>query len=86
MQEDADKQFQILRVFQDGSFFAKRCTSMIGKDFCSGPVVLMPSGTDPLPYDQKMIHLKNPQVVDTHTYTDGLGIMRTIAVIVDRKE
>ena len=84
MQMDGERYFKVLQVFPDGSFLAFRCTEMIG-DSCSGPVVKMPNGTDPMPYDEKVIHLNNPQMVDTYTYINRNDVVKTVPVIVDKK-
>lgn len=84
MEMDGNRYFQVLQVLNDGSFLAFRCTKMIG-DRCSGPIVKMPSGTDPMPYDEKVIHLNNPQMVDTYTYTTRNEVVKTVPVIVDKK-
>ena len=86
MKIDGDRYFTVFQVLDDGGFLARRCTKMIGEDFCAGPVVYMPKGIDSMPYDEKVIHLKNPKVVDTYSYTNKNGDIKTVPVIVDKKE
>lgn len=84
MELDGDRYFEILQVFSDGSFLAERCTQHTSSGECYGPAVFMPRGTDPMPYDDKIIHLDNPQVVDTYTYTNMKDQVKTVPVIVNK--
>ena len=60
MRIDGRRYFQILQVLEDKSFLATSCKKFIPPDMCTGTRVFMPAGTDPMPYNDKIIHLKNP--------------------------
>ena len=81
---DGKRNFRILQVLEDGSFLTLDCTEATDAGACYGDAALMPKGTDPMPYDNKVIHLDNPQIVDTFTYTNSKGQTKTVPVIVNK--
>ena len=83
MMIDGDRYFQVFQVVDEG-ILARRCTNTIGDDYCSGMFVFMPKGVEEMPYDKKIFHLDNPQIVDTYTYTTVKGVQKTVPVIVNK--
>lgn len=82
MELDGNRYFKVFQVLNDGSMLASRCTSVIG-DTCLGDTVLLDKSVDEMPYDDKIIHVQNPQITKTFTYTTVKGSQKTVPVIVD---
>ena len=83
MQIDGGRYFQILQVLDNG-FLANRCTESTSSGRCYGPVVYMPKSADDMPYDEKVIHLDNPQIIDTFTYTTVKEKQKTVPIVVNK--
>ena len=83
MKIDGARYFQIFQVLDSGGFLARRCTKSTSDGRCYGPVVYMPKSVDDMPYDEKVLHLGNPKIIDTYTYTTRKNELKTIPVIVD---
>lgn len=47
-------------------------------------VVFLPTSVDPQMYDEKLIHLKSPQIIDTYTYETRNSSIKTVPVVVDK--
>ena len=81
---DGKRNFRIIQVLDSGDFLTMDCTKATDDGGCYGNVALMPKGADPMPYNDKIIHLDNPQIVDTFTYINAKEQQRTVPVIVNK--
>lgn len=84
MELDGNRYFKVLQVLENGSMLANRCTSVVGSS-CYGDVVLLDKSVDEMPYDEKIIHLQNPQIIKTYSYTTVKDVRKTVPVIIDKK-
>ena len=81
---DGKRNFRIIQVLNSGDFLTMDCTKATDDGACYGNVALMPKGADPMPYNDKIIHLDNPQIVDTFTYINTKEQQKTVPVIIDK--
>lgn len=81
---DGKRNFRIIQVLDNGNFLTMDCTKATDDGGCYGNVALMLKGSDPMPYNDKIIHLDNPQIVDTFTYINSKEQQRTVPVIIDK--
>ena len=82
MDVDGKRYFRIFQTLPDGAL-AFRCDEHIGER-CSGLVVFLPNSVDPTMFDQKLLHLKDPKIIDRYTYTAKSGDIKVVPVIVDK--
>lgn len=80
---DGSRHFQVLQVI-DGGALALRCDDSIG-DTCYGMTVFIPDSVDPGMYDEKIVFMQNPTVVDRYSYTTVKKVQKTVPVIIDKK-
>lgn len=80
---DGSRYFRVLQVV-DGGSLAFRCDRMIGTA-CTGMTVFIPDSVDPAMYDEKIVFMQNPTVVDRYSYTTVQQIQKTVPVIIDKK-
>jgi len=79
---DGNRYFQVFQVI-DGGALAYKCDRASGTT-CLGMVVFLPTSVDPQMYDEKLIHLKSPQIIDTYTYETRNSSIKTVPVVVDK--
>lgn len=80
---DGSRYFRVLQVV-DGGSLAFRCDKMIGTT-CTGMTVFIPDSVDPEMYDEKIVFMQNPTVIDRYSYTTVQQIQKTVPVIIDKK-
>lgn len=80
---DGSRHFRVLQVV-DGGALAFRCDEMIGTT-CTGMTVFIPDSVDPGMYDEKIVFMQNPTVVDRYSYTNVQQVQKTVPVIIDKK-
>lgn len=78
---DGSRHFQVLQVI-DGGALALRCDESIGTS-CHGMTVFIPDSVDAEMYDEKIVFIKNPTVVDRFSYTTVKNKQKTVPVFVD---
>ena len=81
---DGDRHFRIIQVLDDGAL-AMRCDKLIGDTGCVGMVVYLPNTTGELMYEEKILFLDSPQIIDTFTYTTVEERVKTVPVIVNKE-
>ena len=79
---DGSRHFQVLQVVDDG-FLALHCDQSSGTQ-CFGKVVFIPNSVDPDAYDEKIIFMKKPIIVDRYTYETVKGTVKTVPVMIDQ--
>ena len=74
------ERYKVFQVF-DGGNLANACETKYSHESCYGLTVLIPSNVVKTTYDDMIITLKNPKVVETYTYSNMLGIEKTVPVL-----
>ena len=80
---DGSRYFKVFQVIDEGAL-AFRCDEGSGTT-CLGMTVFIPNSVDPAMYDEKIIFMQNPTVVDRFTYITNQNSQKTIPVMVDKK-
>lgn len=80
---DGSRHFQVLQVI-DGGALALRCDELTGTT-CTGMAVFIPDSVDPEMYDEKIVFMKTPTVVDRYSYTTVQERQKTVPVFIDQK-
>lgn len=80
---DGSRHFQVLQVI-DGGALALRCDESSGTS-CYGMTVFIPDSVDAAMYDEKIIFMQNPTVIDRFSYTTVKDTQKTVPVIIDKK-
>lgn len=82
MDVDGERYFRVFQTLPDGAL-AFRCNEHFGER-CSGLVVFLPNSVDPSMFDEKLLHLNNPVIIDRYTYPTKMGERKVVPVIIDK--
>ena len=79
--------YRVLQVLENGDALVFKCKNSSEKkcrdyfDFDSSEVGYIPRSMDPMMYDDKVVTLKNPKVINTFRYKTKRGYDKTVPVL-----
>lgn len=76
--------YKVFQTLDDGAL-AESCDRPDAL-VCLGKIVFIPKSVDGMLYDDKMVRINNPQVIDVLKYENRMGVQKTVPVVVEKKK